>query len=304
MKKGTLKADLLLLLTAAIWGFAFVAQRAGMEHVGPFLFNGLRFALGSLSLVPLILYFRKKGDPSARGMTKNSGTLLAGSLAAGVILFGGASLQQVGIVYTTAGKAGFITGLYVILVPIISLRWGPRTSTGTWTGGILAAAGLYFLSINKDFTIQWGDFLVLMSAFLWAAHVLWISWLSPRMDSLALASTQFAVCSILSLAVAFLREPVAWHLILKASTPILYGGLCSVGVAYTLQVIAQKEAHPAHASIIMSMEGSFAVLGGWILLKESMSARGLFGCLLMLLGMIISQLWNYFFFWRAKRHSR
>ncbi|MBN2721075.1 MAG: DMT family transporter [Proteobacteria bacterium] len=303
MKKGTLKADLLLLLTAAIWGFAFVAQRAGMEHVGPFLFNGLRFALGSLSLVPLILYFRKRGNPSERETPKSPGTLLAGSLAAGIILFGGASLQQVGIVYTTAGKAGFITGLYVILVPIISLKWGPRTSAGTWAGGILAAVGLYFLSINKNFSIQWGDFLVLLSAFLWAAHVLWISWLSPRMDSLVLAGTQFAVCSILSLAVAFLREPVAWHLILEASTPILYGGLCSVGIAYTLQIIAQKEAHPAHASIILSMEGSFAVLGGWILLNESMSARGLFGCLLMLLGMIISQLWNYISLRRARRLS-
>jgi len=293
MKKGTLKADLLLTLTAVIWGVAFVAQRAGMEYIGPYLFNGLRFALGSLSLIPFIVLMREKEgvQEPPRGVSRK--TLLFGSAGAGLILFGGASFQQVGIVYTTAGKAGFITGLYVILVPVISWKWGPKTSLGTWIGGVLAVVGLYFLSITGGFLIQWGDFLVLLSAFLWAAHVLWIGWLSPRMDSLILASTQFAVCSFLSLAVAFLKEPVFLDSILRASAPILYGGLGSVGVAYTLQVIAQKEAHPAHASIILSMEGVFAVLGGWILLKESMSSRALFGCFLMLLGMIISQIWNY-----------
>jgi drug/metabolite transporter (DMT)-like permease len=199
----------------------------------------------------------------------------------------------VGIVYTTAGKAGFITGLYVILVPIIGLRWGQKASAGTWVGAILAVAGLYLLSVTRHFTIERGDLLVFFSAFMWAAHVLWISWLSPRMNSLVLASIQFAVCSMLSLFVAVFSEPLVFGSIRQAAVPILYGGLCSVGIAYTLQVVAQKKAHPAHASIILSMEGAFAVLGGWILLKENMGVRGLTGCALMLSGMILSQIWNY-----------
>lgn len=294
MKKGTLKADILLLLTAAIWGFAFVAQRVGMEHIGPFLFNGIRFALGSLSLLPLIyLGMGNGGSNTAPHPPVEVKAKISGSILAGLVLFGGASLQQVGIVYTTAGKAGFITGLYVILVPIIGLRLGRETSAGTWIGAVLAVTGLYLLSVTQQFTIDKGDFLVLLSAFMWAAHVLWISWISPRMNPLVLASSQFAICSFLSLLTAWAMEPIFLPSILDAAVPILYGGLCSVGIAYTLQVIAQRDAHPAHASILLSMEGAFAVLGGWLLLQETLSIRGLIGCALMLSGMLISQLWQY-----------
>ena len=294
MKEGTLKADTLLLLTAAIWGFAFVAQRVGMEHIGPFLFNGIRFALGALSLLPLIYLGMGNGkSESAPSIPIGKGTKIMGSVLAGLVLFGGASLQQVGIVYTTAGKAGFITGLYVILVPIIGLRWGRRSSLGTWIGAILAVTGLYLLSVTEQFTIGKGDFLVLLSAFMWAAHVLWISWLSPRMNPLILASSQFAICSIFSLLTAYAMEPIFINSILDAVVPILYGGLGSVGIAYTLQVIAQRDAHPAHASILLSMEGAFAVLGGWLILNETLSLRGFIGCALMLSGMLLSQLWMY-----------
>jgi drug/metabolite transporter (DMT)-like permease len=295
LNKGTLKADTLLLLTAAIWGFAFVAQRVGMEHIGPFLFNAIRFALGSLSLLPLIYLGMGNGrSESTPPIPISKGARIAGSLLAGSVLFGGASLQQIGIVYTTAGKAGFITGLYVILVPIIGLKWGRKASTGTWIGALLAVTGLYLLSVTETFTIDKGDFLVLMSAFMWAAHVLWISWLSPRMNPLILASSQFAICSIFSLLAASALEPIILGSILAAAVPILYGGLCSVGIAYTLQVVAQRDAHPAHASILLSMEGAFAVLGGWLILNETLSLRGLAGCGFMLAGMVLSQLWTNF----------
>lgn len=171
MKQGALKSDILLLITATIWGFAFVAQRVGMDYVGPFTFNAVRFALGSLSLIPLILLLQKR---QPRSTTPKHKPVLKGALLAGVALFAGASLQQAGLVYTTAGNAGFITGLYVVIVPIIGLFWRQRPHFGTWVGAIMAAVGLYFLSVTDSFTISFGDLLVLMGAFFWAGHVLLI----------------------------------------------------------------------------------------------------------------------------------
>ncbi len=291
MKQGTIKADILLLATATIWGLAFVAQRVGMDYVGPFTFNGVRFALGGLSLLPLILLLGKR-QPQPKGIERIP--VFKGALPAGLALFAGSSLQQAGLVYTTAGNAGFITGLYVVLVPIVGLFWNQRPRIGTWVGAVLAVAGLYFLSVTTDFTISFGDFLVLLGAFFWAGHVLLIGWLAPRTDALKLASAQFAVCSALSLLTAFAVEQVSLQGIFAATVPILYGGLGSVGIAYTLQVIAQRDAHPAHSAIIMSLEGVFAALGGWWLLGEVLSLRGLFGCGLMLAGMIVSELSVFF----------
>ena len=288
----TARADILLLLTATIWGFAFVAQRVGMAYVGPFTFNGVRFALGSLSLVPLLFVLDRRPSEARRMLPPTTAkTLLAGGSLAGLFLFAGASLQQVGLVYTTAGNAGFITGLYVVIVPIMGLVLGQRTHTGTWLGAFLAAAGLYFLSITAELTIAWGDLLELIGAFFWAAHVLIIGRLSPRMDALKLAITQFAACSLLSLITAVAIETITWEGLRQAAIPILYGGLGSVGVAYTLQVVAQKDAPPAHAAIFLSMEAVFAAFGGWLLLSENLTSRGLLGCGLMLAGMLLSQLW-------------
>jgi len=299
MNPRTFKDDALLLLTAAIWGFAFVAQRAGMEHIQPFTYNGVRFALGSLSLLPFILLLRKrsrrkigaesstgKGNPTREG--RGAKVWLYGFLS-GSVLFTAASLQQVGIVYTTAGKAGFITGMYVVLVPLSGLLWRQKAGWSRWVGAGLAVAGLYFLSITRGSTIAKGDFLVLLSVLFWTAHVQLIGWFSPKTNSLVLASIQFGVCSVFSLAVAAVTETVVLEGILRAAVPILYGGLCSVGIAYTLQVVVQKTAHPAHAAIILSLEGAFAVLGGWLILGEMLSLRGLIGCALMLGGMIVSQ---------------
>lgn len=205
-------------------------------------------------------------------------------------MFIAASLQQIGIGYTSAGKAGFITGLYVILVPILALFVKKKTGLVTWSSAFIALSGLYFLSISEQFAVQKGDLLVLISAVFWACHVLFIDSLVDKWRALSLAFWQFLICSILSLTAGFIFESFSWDSIYKAAIPILYAGLFSVGIGYTLQLVAQKEAHPAHASIIMSLEGVFAVIGGWFILQEYLTTRELIGCFLMLSGMILSQL--------------
>jgi len=290
MDTREVKSELLLFLTAAIWGLAFVAQRSGMAFVGPFTFNAVRFTLGAASLLPVILYLdRKKRQRGETVESAKSRTLLVGGLSAGFLLFVGSSLQQVGIVFTTAGNAGFITGLYVVLVPILGMFWGQRTGRNTWAGSLLAAAGLYLLSFSEQFTIARGDFLVLIGAFVWAGHVLLIGMFSSRTDSLKLALSQFIVCAALSALVAVAFETNGVLDIQRAAIPILYAGVMSVGLAYTLQVVGQENAHPSHAAIILSLEGVFAAIGGWLLLGESMSLRGLTGCGLMLSGILLSQ---------------
>lgn len=287
MHVRTLKADLLLLLTSIIWGFAFVAQRVGMNHVGPFLFNGVRFALGSLSLLPILWINHTRGNFSHDPPLK---TVLFGGVLAGAVLFLGASLQQIGLVYTTAGKAGFITGLYVVLVPILGLIFiKQKTALGTWIGAIIAVIGLYLLSVTEHFSMARGDLLVLIGAFFWACHLHIISWFSRKIAPLKLAFLQFVTCSIFSLVTAAFFERNTLQGLVSATIPILYGGVCSVGVAYTLQVVAQRTAHPAHAAIILSLEAVFAAIGGWMLLSETLAFRGLAGCSLMLAGMLLSQ---------------
>ena len=286
--------DSLLLLTALIWGLAFVAQREGMNHVGPFTYNAVRFALGSLSLVPLILFRARRGcAPSApiapaASAPRGIGALPAGLIAGGILFFG-ASLQQIGIVHTTAGKAGFITGLYVVLVPLSGLFWRQRAGWSAWVGALLSVAGLFLLSMTDALTIERGDLLVLIGTFFWAAHVQAVGWLAPRTDPVGLSCVQFALCSLLSAVGALLTETPRLPDILAAAGPILYGGVMSVGVAYTLQVVAQRSAPPAHAAILLSLESVFAALGGLVILGESLSARGAVGCAVMFAGMLASQ---------------
>ncbi|MBU1417236.1 MAG: DMT family transporter [Proteobacteria bacterium] len=283
------QANLLLLTTAMIWGFAFVAQRLGMEHVSPFTFNATRFLVGAVSLLPVLILYRLKKPVAQRPRLLDRFGLLGG-ICLGVVLFLGSSLQQIGIVYTTAGKAGFITGLYVIIVPLLGLLWKQRTGMGTWMGALLAVVGMYFLSITDGFNISHGDLLVLVSALFWAIHVQLISWFTQRFDSLLLSLYQFLFCALLSWLAALQWETISISAIRAAMYPILYAGIISVGIAYTLQVVAQQKAHPAHAAIILSLESVFALLGGWLFLGEILSPRGLFGCALMLVGMILSQL--------------
>ncbi len=297
MNIKTLKADFLLFLTAAIWGFAFVAQRSGMDYIDPFLFNGIRFALGATSLVPIYFFINKKKQAHPIKPIDNRSLLINSSIA-GVFMFIAATFQQIGVKYTTAGNAGFITGLYVVIVPIIGIFIGKKTNYKTWIGAILAMAGMYFLSIKGGFHIAMGDLLVFISAFFWASHVQIIGKITRKFSALSISIIQFYMCSILSILVAIFLEDIIWQNILSATIPLLYAGIFSVGIAYTLQVIAQKDAHPSQAAIILSLESVFAVIGGMLFLSETMSVRGLFGCGLMLIGMIISQIKT-----KSKKHT-
>jgi drug/metabolite transporter (DMT)-like permease len=296
-----LRADILLFVTAAIWGLAFVAQRVGMEHVGPLTFNGIRFALGALALVPLTMAMEKRRLPGNLGADRKR--MAVGGALLGLALFAGASLQQIGLAgpqlagfgleASTAGKAGFITGLYVVLVPIFGLLLAQRPGWGTWIGAGLAVVGMYLLSVTSDLTISFGDLLVFIGAFFWAGHVLLVGKLSPGLDgvdAIKLSTIQFAACAVLSLIGAVATEEITLAGIIGAAPAIAYGGLMSVGVAYTLQVVAQRDAQPAHAAIILSLESVFAAIGGWLMLGEVLSTRGLIGCGLMLSGMVLSQL--------------
>ena len=289
-----IKSVFILLLTAAIWGFAFVAQRVGMGFLGAFTFNGIRFALGSISLLPVIYFFDKKfkSENSAERVDADIKTTIKSGVIAGCILYIAASLQQVGLIYTTAAKAGFITSLYIVLVPILGIFLKQKTHSTTWLGAITAAVGLYFLSINEGFTIEFGDLLQVIGALFWAVHIQVIDKFVKNVDAIKLSSTQFATCSVLSLITAFIFEDISMSGVVSAIVPLLYGGVMSAGVAYTLQAVGQRYAKPSHAAIALSMEAVFAAIGGILILKETMSLRGYLGCALMLAGMLISQAEN------------
>jgi len=289
---GTLRADGLLLLTAAIWGLAFVAQRTGMRDMGPFAFNAARFALGALCLLPFLAANQRKARRAPAEARPRMSPLARVAWAAllGLVLFAGASLQQAGLVTTTAANAGFITSLYVILVPLLGVCLGRPSGPRIWLGALLALVGLFILSVGAGFTMAPGDLLQLLGAFFWAGHILLINRLVSRMEALEIAVGQFATCAALSLLVALLHEPAPFAGLGAAALPVLYGGILSIGVAYTLQIVAQKTAHPAHASIILSMEALFAGIGGVLLLHEPLTPRLILGGLLMLSGMVLSQL--------------
>ena len=279
-----------LLAASIIWGFTFVAQRSAMEHVSPFSFNGVRFLLGSLSLVPAWIFVRRRERRKSitKSRSNRSTWLLAGAI--GLSLFAGATLQQVGLVYTTAGKAGFITGLYVILVPVIGLFLGQRVRWTVWTGATIALGGLYLLTGFDSGGLSLGDGLVLASAFAWAAHVQLVGVVVHRMHPVRIALVQTAICGTLSLVVGLLAEPGGLAGLDGAIPALLFAGVASVGIAYSLQIAGQRGVAPARAGIIVSLEAVFAVLGGWLLLGEQVSGILLAGCALILAGTVLSQL--------------
>jgi len=251
-------------------------------------YNGLRFALGALAVLPLIFMpqFRQRKSPA---MASPMFVLQGGALA-GLILFVGASFQQVGLISTTAGKAGFITCLYVVIVPILGLLLGQRCGKAVWIGAILAVIGLYLLTVEESLSIGRGDLLVLAGSLFWALHVIWIGYVAKRANPVYIAFTQFVVCSILCLTLAVCTEDINARAVRQAAFPILYGGILSVGVGFTLQIVSQRHCPPAHAAIILSLETVFAAGAGWLMLGETFTVRGLVGCALMLASLLIVQL--------------
>ena len=289
-----MQSNILLLLTAIIWGSAFVAQKSGMDYVEPFTFNGIRTFIGGLVLIPVIFFMEKKNPPeeiSREEKTKKNKELLIGGICCGLALFAASSLQQFGVSYTTAGKAGFITTIYVVFVPIISVLLRKKVRPIMWLCVAMGAVGLYLLCMtDASFRLTFGDTLVLLCAVAFAVHILTVDHFSPKMDGIKLSCIQFLTVGIVSMVCMFIFEHPDIHAILDCAVPLLYAGVLSCGLGYTFQVVAQKHAEPTVASLLMSLESVFAVVFGALLLHETMSMRELSGCLIIFIAVIISQL--------------
>ena len=292
-QKIPLTNSLLLFLAAAIWGVAFVAQSVGMDYVGGFTFNAVRSIIGSIVLIPVILFIRQKdkaGSLSPAEKEASRKNLAVGGIACGICLCLASNFQQFGIKYTTVGKAGFITACYIVLVPIIGLFLGKKCSRFIWAAVAMALAGLYLLCIADGFSIGKGDILVLICAFLFSFHILIIDYFSPKVNGVKLSCIQFLVCGIISGICALIFEHPQISSILAAWQPILYAGAMSCGVAYTLQIIGQKNMNPTVASLILSLESCVSVLAGWLILGQKLSIREILGCFIMFGAIILAQL--------------
>ena len=285
--RGGLKYELLLLLMSMIWGSAFVAQQIGMEKgLGPMTFNGLRFALGCLALIPVILW-RKKNLASADGEAKLP---YMASLGAGLFLFAAAALQQIGLQYTSSAHSGFITGFYLLFVPVLGMFFGHTVPKCLWAAIPVCLIGFYLLSTTGNFVVSTGDWLTLLCAVLWACQILVIDHAAGKGDPVLIACFQFAVCAVLSMLSGLLFEHCTFNQIKAASGAVAYAGLMSVGIAFTLQVVCQQHCPPAPAAIIMSLEAVFAAIAGYLVLNQTLTARALLGCFLILLGVLMVQL--------------
>ena len=279
------------MLAALIWGSAFVAQSVGMDYIGPFTFNSVRSFLGAIVLLPVIWYTgRTKKTEIQQDRRQERKDLIMGGICCGVILTVSSSLQQIGLMYTSAGKAGFITALYILIVPVLGMFLGKKVGIKTWIGVVLAVIGMYLLCITSGFSISYGDFMVLLCAFVFSLHILTVDYFSPKVDGVKLSSIQFLVCGILSAIPMIVKEQPQAADILAAWLPIAYAGVLSSGVAYTLQIVCQKHLNPTVASLIMSLESVFAVLTGWLILHEKLSIREFTGCVLVFAAIILAQL--------------
>ena len=300
MKKTQVRNSFLLLLTAIIWGSAFVAQSVGMEHVEPFTFTFTRSIIGGVVLIPVIVLLRKTDSAAMRrdsqgkdvagikGITKYE---WLGGICCGIALCAASNFQQIGMLHTTVGKAGFITALYVVIVPILGLFLRKRVPALIWFCVVLSVAGLYLLCMPKGaFTLAQGDVLVLICALLFSFHILIIDYFSPKGDGVVISCIQFFVCGILSGIIMLFVENPTFANIMDAKWSILYAGALSSGVAYTLQVVAQKGVNPTVASLILCLESVVAVLAGWIILGDKLTSRELAGCILMFVAIVLAQL--------------
>lgn len=294
MKNKTVGVTMML-ITTIIWGTAFVAQRLGSNYLGAFTFNGIRFLLGALVLLPFIFLrnSRRSGRGAGESGPKAGGgrMLLTAGIVTGALVYVTVSLQQVGIAYTTAGKAGFVSVLYIVIVPVIGLCLGRHIRVRTWLCIALATAGLYFLCMNeKRFTLGLGDTLMLLSTVTTAFNILATDYYSTRVDCVKLSCLQLVVCGVLSLGTAFLFEKPTAQAVLEAAGPILYTGILSCGVAFTLKISAQKVVPPVATSLILSLQSVFSVLAGWLFLQETLSGREAVGCALMFVAIVLAQL--------------
>ena len=299
MKRMTGKNTLMLFLTAFIWGTAFVAQSVGMDYIGPFTFTCVRSLIGGIFLIPCICFldkWRAKNDGVERqkkaDRKEEKKNVILGGICCGLALCVASNLQQIGIQYTTVGKAGFITACYIIIVPVIGIFLRKKCSPFIWIAVILSLCGLYLLCLTpgEGFAIGKGELLVLICAFLFSLHILTIDHFSPLVDGVKMSCIQFLVCGILSGIPALIFESPDLAGIFAAKIPVLYAGVMSCGVAYTLQIVGQKNMNPTVASLILSLESCISVIAGWLILGQNLSSREIFGCVLMFGAIILAQL--------------
>lgn len=284
-----MKNNILLVLTALIWGCAFVAQSVGMDYVGPFTFNMARFLIGAIVLLPVIWFMdrqRKTGAEKGAGQK----TLIIGGICCGIALAVASTLQQWGILFTTVGKAGFITAMYIVIVPLLGIFIGKKVRPLIIGCVAIAVVGFYFLCMTESLRLGLGDFLVLLCAIAFSIHILVIDHFSPKVDGVKMSAIQFLTAAIISAVPTLLWEQPVFTEILQAWQPVLYAGVMSCGVAYTLQIIAQKNADPTVASLLLSLESVFSVLAGWVLLGQGLSLKEMFGCVLIFCAIILAQL--------------
>ena len=290
--KKQIKSSLILLLTATIWGVAFVAQSVGMEYIGPFTFNAIRCVLGGLVLIPVILVLKKKKETGAENQEKeDKKTLWAGGIACGVILCIASNLQQFGIMEASVGKSGFFTALYIVMIPVIGIFIGKRPGIKLWFCVALAVVGMYLLCMKDgSFTIERADIMLLLCALAFSFHILVVDYFSPKVDGVKMSCIQFFVCGVLSAVGMLFTETPDISNIQAAWLPLLYAGLLSCGVGYTLQIVGQKGINPVIASLIMSLESVISALAGWVILGQVLSPKEILGCVLMFVAIIITQI--------------
>jgi drug/metabolite transporter (DMT)-like permease len=308
----------MLLLTALIWGTAFVAQSVGMDYVEPFTFNFSRYIIGALVLVPFAIISLKKklsnfvSNNSSHNNSNNNTVLdksinvekpnkkaflnssILGGIGCGVLLCVASMLQQYGILYTNSvGKAGFLTALYIIMVPIIGIFFKKKVKPLIWVCVILATVGLYLLCVKDGFSFEIGDIFLILCALVFSFHIILVDYVSPRGDGVTISMIQFGVSAVLCFICALIFEHVSMANILRAWMPILYAGVMSCGVAYTFQILGQKYVEPTKASLILCLESVFATLGGWVILKEVLSLREAIGCIVVFIAIILAQFVQY-----------